>query len=312
MLDRVENYFTSWQFPVFMLYTLLLSWIFIVIMAFVPVTDSAWGAFAEDFKVWCFGYDPATGKMQWIYLIMFTVNPLILALVILFVWQEPLQKVWNAFSITRNQFSLSSILVIAVIASFLMMFEVPEENLEFQPDVLRTSHTAPEFTLINQHNEEVSLADFEGRVVILTSVYASCADTCPMILEQARNVLDTLTARQQEDVVLLAITMQPEKDTPELLSQVARFYRLDNYNAHLLTGDPGKINALLDRLNVSRYERADSADLDHANLFMILDREGSIAYRFTIGKIQQQWMAEALKLLVDEPKPERLTDASGH
>jgi cytochrome oxidase Cu insertion factor (SCO1/SenC/PrrC family) len=43
-------------------------------------------------------------------------------------------------------------------------------------------------------------------------------------------------------VVLMAITMQPEKDTPELLSQIARFYRLDEYNAHLLTGDVDYVN----------------------------------------------------------------------
>jgi protein SCO1 len=71
------------------------------------------------------------------------------------------------------------------------MYEVPgEEDFEFRADALRVSLTPPEFNLINHKEEQVSLEDYEGRVVILTSVYASCADTCPMILDQVKRTLE--------------------------------------------------------------------------------------------------------------------------
>jgi protein SCO1 len=284
-----------------MLVTLFLSWVVIMIMAFVPVSETAWGAFAEDFKVWCFGYDPETGSIQWIYLFMFTINPLILSLVILFVWSEPLGAVFKSPRLINKQASLAGLLVLSVSVSFLLMYEVPgEEELEFRPEAIRVSLTPPEFELINHKEEIVRLQDYKGKVVILTSVYASCADTCPMILDQARKTLDMLTPEERDEVVLMAITMQPEKDTPELLSQIARFYRLEEYSAHLLTGDIDYVNSVLDKLNVSRYQREDSFDIDHANLFLVIDREGTLAYRFTLGERQQDWMTQALRLLIGE------------
>jgi protein SCO1 len=301
VFEKIETYFTSWRFPSFMLVTLLLSWIVIMIMAFVPVSDSAWGAFAEDFKVWCFGYDPETGSIQWIYMFMFTINPLILALVILFVWSEPLRAVYKSPGIISKQASLASLLVLSVSVSFLLMYEVPgEEELAFRPEAIRVSLTPPEFELINHKEEKVSLQDYKGKVVILTSVYASCADTCPMILDQVKQTLDMLTPEERNEVILMAITMQPEKDTPELLSQVARFYRLEEYRAHLLTGDVDYVNSVLDKLNVSRYQREDSFEIDHANLFLVIDREGTLAYRFTLGERQKDWMTQALRLLIGE------------
>jgi protein SCO1 len=309
MFSKIETYFISWRFPVFMLVTLFLSWILIMFMAFVPVTDSAWGAFAEDFKVWCFGYDPETGGLKWIYIFMFSINPLILALVILFVWSEPLKEVFQKPLIIKKHAFLAVFLVVSVSASFLLMYEVPgEEDFEFRADALRVSLTPPEFNLTNHNEEQVSLNNYEGRVVILTSVYASCADTCPLILDQVKRTLDELTPEERKEVVLMAITMQPEKDTPELLSQIARFYRLDEYNAHLLTGDVDYVNAVLDRMNVSRAERPGSADIDHANLFLIVDRDGFLAFRFTLGERQQDWMTQALRVLIREDVPDRFTD----
>lgn len=309
MLERIENFFISWRFPSFMISTLALSWILVMVMAFVPVTDSAWGSFAEDFKVWCFGYDPETGSMQWIYLAMFTINPMMLGIVVLFVWIEPLREVYENPAITLKYASTAFLLVVSIGASFLLTYEVPsEENFEFRPDELRIALSPPEFELINQHNELVSLSDHQGEVVILTSVYASCADTCPMILDQVKRVLEDLTPKEQEEVVLMAITMQPEKDTPELLKRVAGFYRLNNFNSHLLTGEPLNVNKVLDLLNVSRFKETDSGEINHANLFYIIDRNGKIAYRFTLGEKQEEWMGQAIRVLIREEKPEELTE----
>lgn len=309
MLKRIENFFISWRFPSFMLAALFFSWVLIMIMVFVPVTDTAWGAFAEDFKVWCFGYDPATGSIQWIYPIVFTINPLILSVVILFVWIEPLKKVYSSPTIIKKYASLALVLVVSVAGTFLLMYDAPDkEDLAFRPDALRVALTPPEFKLINHKEEEVSLSDFEDKVVVLTSIYASCANTCPLILDQAKQTMDSLTTEEQDEVVLIAITMQPGKDTPHLLNQVADYRKLNRYNTHLLTGEIDYVNKVLDRLKVSRYEMGDSGQIDHANLFLVIDREGKIAYRFSLGDLQQKWMTEALRILIKEKEPVQFTE----
>ncbi|NIW43482.1 MAG: redoxin domain-containing protein [Gammaproteobacteria bacterium] len=274
-----------------------------------PVSDTAWGAFAEDFKVWCFGYDPATGSIQWIYPIVFTINPIILSLVILFVWAEPLKKVYSSPSIIKKHASLAFVLVASIAGSFIMMYETPDkDDLAFRPDSLRVELTPPEFKLTNHKEEEVSLSDFEDKVIILTSIYASCANTCPLILEQAKQSLDSLSTAERDEVVLIAITMQPKIDTPELLNQLAEYRKLNQYNTQLLTGEIDEVNEVLDKLKVSRYKMGDSSQIDHANIFMVIDRKGKIAYRFSLGDIQQEWMTEALRILVKEQEPAQLTE----
>lgn len=304
LIERIETFFTTWRFPSFMLITLGIFWVLIMVMAWMPVSDTAWGAFAEDFKVWCFGYDPETGSLKSIYLLMYTVNPLMLSLVILFVWYDPMKKVISTPGIVKGYAASSLLLVLSVGLSFLLMYEVPgEEDFEFQPDVLRISQSPPDFELINEHESPVSLVDYRGSVVLLTSVYASCSDTCPMILDQAKRVLDRLEQKERDDVVLIAITMHPEKDTPDLLRRIAEFYRLEQYKSHLLTGEPGNVHSVLDKLGVARAANSETGEIDHANLFYLLDRSGKIAYRFTLGERQEDWMLQALRLLVDEVQP---------
>jgi len=300
--DQMEQFFNTWRFPVFMLATLGISWVLIMFMAWVPVSDSQWGAFAEDFKVWCFGYDPETGSIQWIYLVMFTGNPLMLAVIISYVWNEPLKELWvQGPVLAKGYVNAAAVLVLLTSISFYWSYDaISEEGPEFRAEVLRTNHELPSFTLVNEHEEQVSLVDYRGQVILLTSIYASCADTCPLILDQAKSVLDGLTQTQRSKVVLMAVTMQPEKDTPELLKRVAGFYRLEEYNSHMLTGEPEYVHRLLDHLDVARYLNTETGEIGHANLFMIIDRQGKIAFRFTLGDRQADWMIEAIQLLIEE------------
>ncbi len=308
-MKRIERFFTTWRFPSFMLFTLALFWVLMMVMAFMPAGDSAWGAFAEDFRVWCFGYDPESGSMQSIYLITYTVNPIILALIISWVWYEPLKTVWMKPFLAKGYAAASFALVGAIALTFPLMADAPdEEEFEFRADVLRISQTPPPIELINEHEKLVRLEDFRGRVVLLTSVYASCSDTCPMILDQAKRVLDRLSPDELEQVVLLAVTMHPEKDTPDLLRRISEFYRLDNYKSHMLTGDPDEVHQVLDRLGVARAQNMDTGEIDHANLFYLVDREGEIAFRFTLGERQEEWMTKALRTLIEEERPENLSE----
>jgi len=304
LLERVETFFSSWRFPVFTLSVLLFFMLLIVVISLIPVGESGIGAFAEDFKTWCLGYDPATGEIESIYLVMFIVQPIILSLFVIVFWMGPLSDLFG----TRPWKALPAILaglapVLLVAAAFPALYAPAERGeLPFPAEEIRTRLTPPSFSFINQDSTEISMDDLRNDVVMITAVYASCADTCPIILEQARRVLNNLKREEAARVHLLAITLNPERDTPGMLKMVADHYGLNGPNEHLLTGDPDRINKVLDQLNISR-KHGDNGRIDHANLFLLVDKAGFLAYRFTIGNRQEQWLLKATRLLVNEPEP---------
>src|SRR4029450_1267661 len=87
---------------------------------------------------------------------------------------------------------------------------------------------APAFTLTSQDGTQVSLADLRGKVVAVTFIYTSCIDTCPVLTALMAHVQDKLGQDFGEKVAFVSITVDPERDTPEVLKQYA-----DTFGAYL-------------------------------------------------------------------------------
>src|SRR5262249_60080831 len=78
---------------------------------------------------------------------------------------------------------------------------------------------APGFALISQDGAPVALADLRGKVVAVTFIYTSCTDTCPMLTALMVRVQDQLGQDFGERIAFVSITVDPDRDTPEVLKQ---------------------------------------------------------------------------------------------
>jgi protein SCO1/2 len=145
----------------------------------------------------------------------------------------------------------------------------------------------------------VDLAALRGQVVILTAVYASCPHTCPQILTQAKRAIASLSDEERESLRIVAVTLDPAKDTPEALADLATRHGLDAPLYNLVTGEPAEVEAVLDSMGIARERDPQTGIIDHANLVLLLDRDGRIAYRLTLGR-QERWLVSALRVLVKE------------
>jgi protein SCO1 len=67
-----------------------------------------------------------------------------------------------------------------------------------------------DFALRDQSGHVTRLSDYRGRVVVLTFMYSTCQDTCPVTASQIRGALDDLG----QDVPVLAVSVDPAQDTP--------------------------------------------------------------------------------------------------
>jgi cytochrome oxidase Cu insertion factor (SCO1/SenC/PrrC family) len=63
---------------------------------------------------------------------------------------------------------------------------------QFQGAALPAGVPAPDFRLTDQLGRPVSLADYRGRVTVLTFLYSGCGATCVLIAQQIRGAIDEL------------------------------------------------------------------------------------------------------------------------
>lgn len=300
-LTGLESFFSSWRFPVFMLSVLFFLALLVVTVTLIPVSDSTLGTFAGEFKKWCLGYNPATGEIESIYLVMFLVQPTILSIFIFGFWYKPISEMVKNYPKKAGPYIIPGFVIIVLVGATLPSLYSDGESgeLPFPAKEIRTAISPPEFTLINQNKDSISLTDYRNQVVMVTAVYASCSETCPVILEQAYDVMNRLKIGGKEQLQLMAITMDPDKDTPKMLKMTAEHYELNGPNQHLLTGDKKYVNEVLDKLNIPRRKREDGA-IAHANVFILIDKRGKVAYRFTLGDRQKEWLIKAAKTLIEE------------
>jgi protein SCO1/2 len=112
----------------------------------------------------------------------------------------------------------------------------------------------------------------EGRVVVLNFIYTACPDACPMETARLAEVQEILGDRIGEDVFMYSITIDPDRDTPEVLAEYrSRFGARDGWT--FLTGDEEDI--LLLRRKLGLYiEEEGKAETDH-NLNMLIGNQAT-------------------------------------
>jgi protein SCO1/2 len=174
------------------------------------------------------------------------------------------------------------------------------ESAAFPGARIRTEVPAPSIAVVDHEGRPLTLEALRGRVVMVTGIYATCSLACPMILSQAKRALAELTPEERDAITVVAVTLDPERDDPPRLHALATAQGVAAPAWRLAGGDPRAVNAALDALGITRRRDPETGVIDHASLFLLVDRGGRVAYRFTLGELQERWTVEALRSLVRE------------
>src|SRR5438477_9828732 len=109
---------------------------------------------------------------------------------------------------------------------------------------------APEFTLTSQDGAPVTLADFRGKVVAVTFIFTLCTATCPVLTPMMSFVQDRLGADFGTKIAFISITVDPERDTPDVLKEYAQAFGAKLTGWSFLTGAPATIRDVTRRYGV--------------------------------------------------------------
>ncbi|GAB3653900.1 SCO family protein [Echinicola sediminis] len=80
-------------------------------------------------------------------------------------------------------------------------------------------HYIPEFTFVAQDSSQVGKAEMEGKITIVDFFFTSCPSICPVMSLEMERIQDAF--RAEPEVQLFSISIDPEYDTPEVLSAYA-------------------------------------------------------------------------------------------
>jgi protein SCO1 len=148
-------------------------------------------------------------------------------------------------------------------------------------DVLEPGQEIPGTVLQDQDGEPRRLTDWRGRAVAVTFIYTRCPmpDFCPLMERQFLDVQQRVRSDEHlaDAVHLVAVSFDPEHDTPDVLKAHARLRRADPKVWTYLTGTPASIEDVASRFGVSIMREQDrGAALTHNLRTAIIDPRGRL------------------------------------
>lgn len=117
----------------------------------------------------------------------------------------------SQLSIRIVHFSMWSLLCLAVVACS------PKPSFK-NVDITGATAFGKDFSLVDPDGKTRTLADFKGKVVVMFFGFTQCPDVCPTTLTEMQQVM-TLLGPQANKVQMLFVTVDPDRDTAEILKQ---------------------------------------------------------------------------------------------
>ncbi|HYY54146.1 MAG TPA: SCO family protein [Candidatus Dormibacteraeota bacterium] len=157
---------------------------------------------------------------------------------------------------------------------------------------------APDFTLTDgPTGEVVSLSALRGKVVVLTFLYTTCPDVCPLTAEKLRDARARVGA--PADLALVAVSVDPRNDTPQATREFIRAHRLEGA-MRFLVGDQQTLARVWQLYGVAAIP--DSAlTVQHNDAIYLIDKQGR-SRSLVHSDIDVDALAASLRILLGESR----------
>lgn len=183
--------------------------------------------------------------------------------------------------------TLWGVLLLAMAGVVAAKFLLPKGHA--QPKVL---YDAATFALTDQDNKPFGNADLKGRPYVAAFVFTQCASTCPRITAD-------MAAMQKDlppEVRLVSFSVDPERDTPEVLKRYAATFKADESRWRFLTGEYKAIEKVAEGMMVTVKKQEGDHPILHSERLFLVDGENRVR------QLYHSRSADDLKQLVVDAK----------
>jgi protein SCO1/2 len=194
--------------------------------------------------------------------------------------------------------------IIFVLLSVLLLLSVScKDDLPLDKDLSKKS-----YELINQNGEEVLFPeDILGNITVMGFIYTHCPDICPMTTHNMYLTQKKLQESGINNVKFVALSFDPERDTPEVLTKFAEIRELDFNSWTLLTGSKPVITDLTRRFDVKAIKTDETVDdegnpeysMMHTDRISLIDSKGQLRKNYKGSTLNIEELVKDIKTLED-------------
>ncbi|GAB1351063.1 SCO family protein [Ignavibacteriales bacterium] len=162
------------------------------------------------------------------------------------------------------------------------------------------------FKLIDQDGQQVDFpSDFENKIIVAGFIFTHCPDICPLTVNNMQLVQKELIGKGEiDDIVFLAITFDPTRDTVGLLKKFAAVREVDEKNFRFLTGDKKITDSLMSVMRIVAIPE-DSTVVDgslsyfftHTDRISLIDRRGFLRKEYSGSKANTSQIVQDIEKL---------------
>jgi len=147
----------------------------------------------------------------------------------------------------------------------------------FQPiQVLPRISLAPGYVFVDQDGERLTSDDQRGKLTFYTFTYTNCEDPCPNPVKGLKTI-ESVAERVDTaglPLELVAISIDPERDTPERLAEFAKAQEVSSDRWHFVTGDARQLKNVIGGGFGAYYDKTEDGSIKFDPQFVLVDGWG--------------------------------------
>ncbi len=162
---------------------------------------------------------------------------------------------------------------VGLLSSTLVFSHIPIPPKKGEIGRRESSTPAPSFALIDQFDKPFNFTPASGKLVLVTFVYTTCPDVCPLFTAKLASMQRILEEDNRDDYLLLTITTDPARDTPTKMKAYAQAFHADFKRWHFLSGTREALAQVWKEFGVAVKDLG-NGQIQHTNLTTLIDRKG--------------------------------------
>ena len=178
--------------------------------------------------------------------------------------------------------------------ALLALLNLSLAETQSEPPVPSASIYNLKVPLEDQSGDVTGLDRYKGKPVLITMFYANCPHVCPMIISTIRQLESRLSTEELAELRVMTISIDPERDVPELLLETLRRHSVDASRWSMVRPEPADLRTIAGVFGI-KYKQLPDGEFSHTTKIILLDRDGiQIASSDQIGRHSAEFL-ESLK-----------------